>query len=303
MGRFISPDWVVQDPSDPQSFNRYSYVRNNPVNLVDPTGNFFWFAFFIGLSFVSTVASVVASATGHAKFASIAGIVGQVAGIIAGAASLLNSLSQLSSIGQLAGSAGKELATQAGEKMVVTTIKVMQEVGAQDVLSWLGKSVVHLVPSMATVATSQAALDSANGVRPRDTSSFSDPTTWLPPGGPPGGYPIPVVTPTGMGVSFVPGMPVSGAPPGANLAKPNKPNKKPDLNRRGKIIGKARQDIFRKRPKPAPASRNRVPRVAPEGGEYFPDIDPSKMNKWQRIVHIFNQSAENSVDLIHGPDR
>lgn len=37
-GRFISADTVVQDPSDPQSLNRYAYVRNNPLNLVDPSG-------------------------------------------------------------------------------------------------------------------------------------------------------------------------------------------------------------------------------------------------------------------------
>ena len=36
LGRFISPDPFVQDPGDPQTLNRYAYVRNNPVNLVDP---------------------------------------------------------------------------------------------------------------------------------------------------------------------------------------------------------------------------------------------------------------------------
>ncbi|MEZ4510378.1 MAG: RHS repeat-associated core domain-containing protein [Chloroflexota bacterium] len=38
-GRFISPDFLVPSPSDPQSLNRYSYVRNSPVNLVDPSGH------------------------------------------------------------------------------------------------------------------------------------------------------------------------------------------------------------------------------------------------------------------------
>lgn len=38
-GRFISPDTVVQDPTDPQSLNRYAYVRNNPMIYTDPTGN------------------------------------------------------------------------------------------------------------------------------------------------------------------------------------------------------------------------------------------------------------------------
>ncbi len=39
IGRFISPDWVVQAPNHSQSLNRYSYVWNNPVNATDPTGN------------------------------------------------------------------------------------------------------------------------------------------------------------------------------------------------------------------------------------------------------------------------
>jgi RHS repeat-associated protein len=37
-GRFTSPDPLGGDVSDPQTLNRYSYVRNNPENLTDPTG-------------------------------------------------------------------------------------------------------------------------------------------------------------------------------------------------------------------------------------------------------------------------
>lgn len=39
LGRFVSPDTLVTDPSNPQDLNRYSYVLNNPVNLVDPSGH------------------------------------------------------------------------------------------------------------------------------------------------------------------------------------------------------------------------------------------------------------------------
>jgi RHS repeat-associated protein len=41
MGRFMSPDPLVFQATmlyDPQSFNLYSYVRNNPLLLTDPTG-------------------------------------------------------------------------------------------------------------------------------------------------------------------------------------------------------------------------------------------------------------------------
>jgi RHS repeat-associated protein len=37
-GRFLSPDPYVPNPVNTQSFNRYSYVNNNPLSLVDPTG-------------------------------------------------------------------------------------------------------------------------------------------------------------------------------------------------------------------------------------------------------------------------
>ncbi len=37
--RWLSPDSIVPDPTNPQSLNRYSYSRNNPVNRVDPTGH------------------------------------------------------------------------------------------------------------------------------------------------------------------------------------------------------------------------------------------------------------------------
>ena len=40
MGRFIQPDSLVQDISDPQSWNRYAYVRNNPLKYTDPSGHY-----------------------------------------------------------------------------------------------------------------------------------------------------------------------------------------------------------------------------------------------------------------------
>ena len=39
LGRFIQPDDVIQDLSNPQSYNRYSYVLNNPLRYTDPTGH------------------------------------------------------------------------------------------------------------------------------------------------------------------------------------------------------------------------------------------------------------------------
>ena len=41
LGRFLSADPNVQAPDDTQSFNRYSYVKNNPLSYTDPSGFFF----------------------------------------------------------------------------------------------------------------------------------------------------------------------------------------------------------------------------------------------------------------------
>ena len=39
LGRFLSADTLIPDPANPQSYNRYSYVGNRPLNFSDPTGH------------------------------------------------------------------------------------------------------------------------------------------------------------------------------------------------------------------------------------------------------------------------
>jgi len=46
LGRFLSPDPNVQDVSDLQSYNRYSYTLNNPLRYTDPTGYVSWSGFW-----------------------------------------------------------------------------------------------------------------------------------------------------------------------------------------------------------------------------------------------------------------
>jgi len=58
----LQPDPLVQDPTDPQTLNRYSYCRNNPVNLVDPSG-YGWFRKLIAAVVAVFVAVVVTIAT------------------------------------------------------------------------------------------------------------------------------------------------------------------------------------------------------------------------------------------------
>ena len=39
LNRFLSADVIVPDPTNPQSYNRYSYVNNRPLSFTDPTGH------------------------------------------------------------------------------------------------------------------------------------------------------------------------------------------------------------------------------------------------------------------------
>jgi RHS repeat-associated protein len=42
LGRFLQPDTIIPDQSNPQSWNRFSYVVNNPIRYNDPSGHCAW---------------------------------------------------------------------------------------------------------------------------------------------------------------------------------------------------------------------------------------------------------------------
>ncbi len=50
LARFLQADPFVQSPTDTQMLNRYSYVRNNPLNATDPSGYFVFTAIAIALT-------------------------------------------------------------------------------------------------------------------------------------------------------------------------------------------------------------------------------------------------------------
>jgi RHS repeat-associated protein len=52
IGRFISADTIIPNPTDTQAFNRYSYCLNNPLKYIDPSGHDYnecWEALEIGM--------------------------------------------------------------------------------------------------------------------------------------------------------------------------------------------------------------------------------------------------------------
>jgi RHS repeat-associated protein len=79
IGHFMSPDTVLPSPSDSCSYDRYAYCRNNPINLTDPTGHFFW-APIIG----AIVGAVMAAVSGQNIF--VGAMLGALTGAMFGAA-------------------------------------------------------------------------------------------------------------------------------------------------------------------------------------------------------------------------
>ena len=120
LGRFTQPDPFVQSPGDPQSLNRYSYVRNNPINLIDPSGHFWWFiAAIVVAAFKAAVVGAIVGAAVNAAVAAIRGEdVGRAAvrGAAAGAAS-----------GALLGAGGFAIGAQG--LALAGTAKTLAEVG------------------------------------------------------------------------------------------------------------------------------------------------------------------------------
>ena len=80
MGRFLKPDSVVANAADPQSWNLYAYVRNNPANLNDPTGHLVGVAF---RSYAWASGGTAASYMEHQTTNAFGGGLGLPAGAIA----------------------------------------------------------------------------------------------------------------------------------------------------------------------------------------------------------------------------
>ena len=88
LGRFMQPDAIIQHISDPQDLNPYTYCRNNPVTLVDPSG-YGWFSKFLRL-WVAVAVTILAAAaivvTGGAAAPGLEGLAALIVGGLKAAA-------------------------------------------------------------------------------------------------------------------------------------------------------------------------------------------------------------------------
>ena len=83
LGRFISPDGVVQHAYEPATWTPYVYCRNNPLRFTDPSGLNFWTVLGGTLGFVGLFALSVVTA-GAATPLAIAVGTGEIAGGVVG---------------------------------------------------------------------------------------------------------------------------------------------------------------------------------------------------------------------------
>src|SRR5690606_16772663 len=94
LGRFLQADPFVQAPDDLQMYNRYSYVRNNPLNATDPSGYFSFKQIFsiavVAIVSIATYGAASAWAAGTTWGATATGTLtmsgAMAAGAMAGAA-------------------------------------------------------------------------------------------------------------------------------------------------------------------------------------------------------------------------
>ena len=94
IGRFMSADPFIQAPDNLQGYNRYAYVQNNPLNLVDPSGYKISFKKLVKIAVVVGVGYFTGGLASSAYLNSvlagstftIGGSVGLTAGILGGAA-------------------------------------------------------------------------------------------------------------------------------------------------------------------------------------------------------------------------
>ena len=72
LGRFLQADPMIQAPENAPSWNAYTYVFNNPLKYVDPTGEFAFLALLAAGAKTLATVKVVGSTISLIKIAAIA---------------------------------------------------------------------------------------------------------------------------------------------------------------------------------------------------------------------------------------
>lgn len=129
-GRFISADTVVPNANDPQSLNRYAYVRNNPLNLIDPDGHFFWVPIIVGAAIGAYSAGRATNwNSDYMMRGALVGAIGGTVGAGVGAYAMGATGSALLS-GVIGGAAGGTASGYAGTAMFGGNREIAMEQGA-----------------------------------------------------------------------------------------------------------------------------------------------------------------------------
>ncbi|MFA5144020.1 MAG: toxin TcdB middle/N-terminal domain-containing protein [Candidatus Omnitrophota bacterium] len=133
-GRFIQPDTIIQAPFDPQSLNRYSYCRNNPINYIDPTGHFLWFLAAIILAIIA--GGVAGGIAAHNAGGNV--VAGVAVGMLAGAALACASILTAGIMAQAMGVTSLASMTIGQGALIGGTTGAMQGFGMGVVTGWAG---------------------------------------------------------------------------------------------------------------------------------------------------------------------
>jgi RHS repeat-associated protein len=109
LGRFLSPDPIIQNPENLQSLNRYTYCLNNPLSLTDPSG-YGWLSdnwrSLVAATVAITVAVITVGSSIAVSYAIMAGAAGGFAGGVTGALLSGANLGQIFKAGVVGGIIG-----------------------------------------------------------------------------------------------------------------------------------------------------------------------------------------------------
>jgi RHS repeat-associated protein len=119
LGRLLSPDIYVQSPYNSQSYNRYSYVFNNPLSYTDPTGYVICGGIctgaVLGFTFGAVIDAGIQYVTKEGEVNPIQVVIsGGVGALTGGGGSLVSSLAT-----QIGAKGAKAVATQAMVNSVI----------------------------------------------------------------------------------------------------------------------------------------------------------------------------------------